>query len=343
MRCSKQDRLINLFKSKYEQIDFYTYDQKYDLYDVDESLISMTIKKYENDIGGHFTSEGLFRLTIKYAIALSRIVSGHHVTMRKETLDELSLHRNFEVFGQAISVLMNKLRITIKKEEISYLFGITLGTGTHYEKNKTTHPDVMTINKIIAKEIVTTTKKHFNICEEDVFYHGLLHHLKTVMHKIKYGLDFHNNHLDEIKSGYPEAYHIAVNTMKVFEELYNKIVPEEETGYIALHIASAIERSKMPLKVCVIYNHSYSEIKLMLEFLHNRYRQLDIQNVYPLSMFELELFDTYDLIITTSEINGLKNDRLVVLPGILIHKDMRQFEALLNDIYEAHNRNLLMK
>lgn len=344
LRCSKQDRLINLFKSKYEQIDFYTYDQKYDLYDVDENIISKAIKKYESESGSHFTSDGLSRLTIKYAIALSRIQSGHQAAMRASTVEELRNHRFYNIFDKTIRDLLQDLSIKIKDEEISYLFGTTLGTGTHYEENKSTvNADVMTINRIIANEIVSSTKKYFRIDHEEAFFNGLFHHLKTVMNKMKYSLDFHNTHLDEIKKDYPEAYRIAVNAMRVFEELYNREVPEEEAGYIALHIASAIERSKKPLSVCVIYNHSYSEIKLMLEFLHNRYRQLDIQMVYPLSLFKEALLDKYDLIITTSEIKDVRNERLVVLPGILIHKDMRQFEILLNDIYEKHNQNLLKK
>ncbi|MCH4886441.1 transcription antiterminator [Acidaminobacter sp. JC074] len=341
--CLKQDQLIHLLKSKYETIDFYAYDQKSELYTVDFQEVSKVLREYENRIGGHFMTDSFNRLTLKYCIALSRYKDGHGATMRDDTLVELESHKYYKIIEDLSHVLSEMIDKDINRHEMAYLFGITLGTGTHYDKNKNLNPDVMTINKIIANEIVATTKKHYEIVHEEAFNHGLLHHLKTVTNKMKYGLDFYNEHLEETKLRYPEFYEIAKRALQIFNEFYNETLPEEEIGYITLHIASAIERSKKPLEVCVIYHHSYSETKLMLEFLHNRYRQLDIKNVYPVSMFNEALLDKHDMVITTSEIQNYKDEKIVMLPSILIHNDMKQFEELLNDIYEEHNMKRLRK
>ncbi len=55
------------------------------------------------------------------------------------------------------------------------------------------------------------------------------------------------------------------------------------------------------------------------------------------------MFDEFDLVISTEPIANANEKKLVILPSILIHKDMNKFTSLLNKIYEEHNRELLTR
>lgn len=341
---NEHDELIDLLETNGGSFNYYSYDQKEDIGVIDFDVVQSIIKKYEEALDVIFTANGLARLTIKYCISINRIMDGYSVTLLDDTLKRLSGLERYKTMLDLVSELSQEFGIDFKKEEICYLFGMTLGTKTHYDQ-KHTHfnPEVMAIITIITQEIVNNTKKKYNIKNEDAFYNGLLHHMKTVTNKLQYGLDFYNDFLEDIIVGYPEAYQIAMKSKRLFEEFYNFDIPQAEIGFITLHIASAIERSKCPLSVCVVYSNSYSEIKLMMEFLHNRYKQLDLKRVIPKSLYKEHDYSEYDLVIATEKLDQIDSEKLVVLPSILVHKDMSEFTTLLNNIYETYNEKLLKK
>ncbi len=202
---------------------------------------------------------------------------------------------------------------------------------------------MLVINKIVTKEIIELTKASYHITDEETFYNGLIHHLKSVTNKIKYGLDFDNIRVDEIRKNYSEPFEIALKSKSIFEEYYSYEIPIEEVGYIALHIAAAIERSKRPLTTYVIYHSSYSEIKLMIEILKNNFNQLMVKRVLPISMIDEINHDEVDLIITTQRLEEELEGNTVVLPTVLVYDDMQKFAKILKGIYEEQNKKKLEK
>ncbi|WP_432665551.1 PRD domain-containing protein [Wukongibacter baidiensis] len=328
----------------YASINYFSYSQKEDILGVDYERVNKIILGLEDKFNIKFTVTDLTRLTIKYSIAISRMMDGKFADMKESTLKELQELSKYEKMVEIAREIEDEFNISIPVEDIGYLFGITIVSKTHFDDmDWNINEKMLVINKIVTQEIIGLTKESYQISDEESFYNGLVHHLKSVTNKIKYGLDFHNTIVDEIRKNYPEPFEIALKSKSIFEEYYSYEIPIEEVGYIALHIAAAIERSKKPLSTYVVYHSSYSEIKLMIEILKNNFNQLRIQKVIPISMIDDINRDEIDLIITTQKLEEKLDTNTVVLPTVLIDDDMQKFGKILRGIYKTQNDKHLKK
>lgn len=341
-KSNEYDEIVELLESKNDLANYYSYAQKEDLIGIDYVKVKEMLSSYNNNRNLLFTENGLNRLTIKFAIAIYRISSGKHVDMSQATIKELKRTSIYESLESLSKDLADTFSIEFTDAEIAYLVGNTIGSKTHYvEIDWTLDTEMFTLSKIVAQEIIEVTKQYYNIDFDESFLSGLMHHLKSVSNKIKYGLDFYNDFIEEIKLNYAYAFKIANETKSIFEEYFNYSIPIEEIGFIALHIASAIEKSKKPLNTCILYNSSYSEVKLMIEILKNNFNQLNITKVMPLSMVNDIDYTTTDLIISTKALDEKMACSTLLLPSILVYKDLRLFGEIINKTYEEHNRKLL--
>lgn len=337
------ERFNNSNNANYASINFFSYSQKEDILGIDYHKVNKIILKLEDCFHVKFTSTDLTRLTIMYAIAISRMLEGKFVEMKDKTLKNLQELNKYEKMVEVVKEIQKEFKLNIPREEIGYLFGITIVCKTHFEeKDWNINEEMLVINKIVAKEIIELTKDAYNIYDENTFYNGLVHHLKSVTNKIKYNLDFYNPIMNEIRKNYSDAFQIASKSKSIFEEYYNYSIPMDEMGFIALHIAAAIERSKKPLSAYVIYHSSYSEVKLMIEILKNNFNQFEAKKIIPLSMFEEVKDEDIDLIITTKKIEGFDGDE-IVLPTILKQEHLQKFSKIVKDVYERENYKRLKK
>lgn len=71
---------------------------------------------------------------------------------------------------------------------------------------------------------------------------GLVAHLYASLEKIRAGLSISNSFLDEIRARYPIIYSTTSKSIRETEGLAGLQMPEEEIGWIALHIGAALER-----------------------------------------------------------------------------------------------------
>ncbi|MBU5438964.1 PRD domain-containing protein [Tissierella sp. MSJ-40] len=338
------EKVNNCDDLNYASINFFSYYQKEDILGVDYEKVKNIILILEDEFNIKFTPADFTTLAIKYSIAFSRMIDGKFVDMKESTLKNLKEFKKYEKMIEIIKKIEEEFNIEIPMEEVGYLFGITIVAKTHFDDvDWNINEEMLTINKIVAQEIIELAKESYYISEETTFYNGLIHHLKSVTNKIKYGLDFQNNLVDEIRNNYPDSFEIALKSKPIFEDYYNYEIPIEEIGYIALHIAAAIERSKKPLLTYVVYHSNYSEVKLMIEILKNNFNQIAIQKVIPISMIDDINQCEIDLIITTQKLEKELDNNIVVLPTILVYENMQKFTKILRDVYETENDKRLKK
>lgn len=339
------DELVDMLERKnnsdnvnYAAINYFSYSQKEDILWIDYEKVKKIILGLEDKLNVKFIGTDLTRLTIEYSLAITRMLDGKFVDMKESTLIGLQELSEYEKMFEVAKEIEEEFHIEVPEEEIGYLFGNTIVSKTHLEDIQWNIDEkTLVINKIVTQEIVELTKESYKISDELNFYNGLIHHLKSVTNKIKYGLDFDNILVDEIRRNYPGPFEIALKSKSIFEEYYSFEIPLEEVGFIALHIAAAIERSKKPLSTYVIYNSSYSEIKLMIEILKNNFNQLTIKKVIPISMIDDINQNEVDLIITTQKLEKELESNTVVLPTALVYDDIQKLWKILPEIYEEQN------
>lgn len=105
----------------------------------------------------------------------------------------------------------------------------------HY-KMLVAHTDERVLRAVIDSVQIIMT--HFELHHEESFIVSLTDHLIFALKRLEKGQLIKNPFLSETKYSYPEAYKIAKKVVARINLQLNTDFPEDEVGFIALHIAS---------------------------------------------------------------------------------------------------------
>jgi len=331
-------------ESTYAAMNFFSYGQKSDLLSVEEEDVNELVNLMEERLGVTFVTADRMKLMIRVAIAITRLKAGYRVTLWPETMLDLSTLPVFDRMKGLNIFVQRTFGVFLPEEEWAYLLGLAIASKTHTETpGWNASQKLMVINRICANEIVETTKKFYRIEKESIFFDGLSHHLLAVFNKIKYEKSFENDNLEEIKQTYPDAYQIAEKSRQIFEDVFSHPIPDEEVGYIAMHIAAALERSKRPLRTVIVYYRNYAEIKLMKEVLKNQFHQLELDKVVPVDRMDTIDFDQVDLVISSRGVTVPEGVRSLIMPTVFLKGDLNRVTKLIRTYYEEENRKRLVR
>lgn len=88
----------------------------------------------------------------------------------------------------------------------------------------------------LTERIVSYAQKHYHMHISENIYLSLTDHIYFALKRIQDGMDIDNPFLIDVKQFYKDEYAIALHAKVLIKELYELIIPDEEVGYIALHI-----------------------------------------------------------------------------------------------------------
>lgn len=160
-----------------------------------------------------------------------------------------------------IKKILNNNAVIVQEANIEK---IVMGSGIAFQKRKN---DIVPKNKIEKifiiedanesikfQEILSTVPiEHIKIAEEIISYAegvllaplndhihvALTDHLSFAFDRLKHGYDIQNKLLQEIKVLYAEEFAIGIWAKNRIKEFLNIEIPDDEVGYIALHIHTA--------------------------------------------------------------------------------------------------------
>ncbi|HGN0099049.1 TPA: BglG family transcription antiterminator LicT [Proteus mirabilis] len=90
----------------------------------------------------------------------------------------------------------------------------------------------------IADNIIQYAKEKMTLDTQDSIYIALIDHIQASIERYKEGTFIRNKILWEIKNFYSEEFDIGLYGLKLINDRFNISMPEDEAGFIALHIAS---------------------------------------------------------------------------------------------------------
>lgn len=158
-------------------------------------------------------------------------------------------------------ILNNNVVITLNDENEEI---IVMGRGIGYQKSKGDLIDSEKVNKIFRISNEDTSNKlqellnnipieHMKISNEiieyaestlgkklnDNIYISISDHSYTAINRMKKGITIKNAVLWETKNLYKDEFAIGVKALDIIEKNYGVRLPDDEAGFIALHIVSA--------------------------------------------------------------------------------------------------------
>lgn len=304
--------------------------------DLDILPIEKSIQIAEKQLKTTFADNAYSGLVIHLALAIKRIQLNKNIVMPEEELSRLKFTKEFAVASSMVAFLEESYNIKIPDDEIGYITIHLLG-------GKVTEADIFSSKEwlqlqILTDEIIKTIgeklNKDFSIDTE--LHNGLLKHLEPTIYRLRHNLPLKNPILHEIKRNYPEIFKAVQLSLKPLENYIGKKIPDEEAGFIAIHIGAAVERNKATCSniynAVVVCGTGVGTAKLLSSRIKSQFNNINVVNtIASRQIEETSKNDRVDLIISTIP-TGSKDIPEIVVNPLLPEKDIERIYRLLSKI-----------
>jgi beta-glucoside operon transcriptional antiterminator len=198
---------------------------------ISEEIISHA----EEYIGSKLNEHIHIVLTDHLSFAIERESQG--IQLKNKLLNEIKIlyQKEFEIGLWAIQHIKEKLNIEMPVDEAAFI-------ALHIHTMKLQGGDMhQTLRQTtILRDMVQTIKEFLNITvkEDDISYQRLITHLRFALTRINH-YEHHtmdDEMLEMIKRKFPLSYKCAKNVAKKLFLIHDITLPEQELGYITLHI-----------------------------------------------------------------------------------------------------------
>jgi beta-glucoside operon transcriptional antiterminator len=174
-------------------------------------------------------------LTDHLSFAIERVRQGIH--LKNKLLHEIKIlyKKEFEIGLWALSHIKDRCNIDMPVDEAAYI-------ALHIHTMKLREGDMRqtVIQTTIVRDMVQTIMGFLNITvnEDDISYQRLITHLRFALSRINH-YELHtmdDEMLGMIKKKFPLSYSCATEVAKEVSLTHGVILPNQELGYITLHI-----------------------------------------------------------------------------------------------------------
>ncbi len=319
------------------------------------------INKLESTTNTELTDKDYVNFALKIAITIKRLKQKHIVYYKSKKLVDVMQNPTYRIVCSLLPPLEEAFNVKLLPEEVAY---ITLAfISSKVQETSMLDFENNTKNKLyieLAKEIAMVANDVFGlpITKDTEFIHMLALHLKSTLNKIKYGIEIKNPLLEEIKEEYPISFDIAQKVSVILGKKIGIRIPEEEAGYIAMYIATAVEKLKHKKnkrkKVAVVCAMAMGTSSLLFWRLVNEMPDIDVVQVGSYKdIVEGRIGSDIDLIISTIPLPDLHVPHIVVSPflGSRERKEIREILGIvrkkipyptLRELEETINRSVIV-
>lgn len=165
------------------------------------------------------------------------------------------------VMGSGIAFQKKKNDI-INKSKIEKEF--VMKDTIEYEKFKEIVSTLPSEHIRVAEEIISYAEEALGVELNDHIHVALTDHLSFALERLKNGYEIQNKLLQEIKVLYSEEYVIAKWGQKKIFEMLNIEIPDDEVGFIALHIHTA-KMNRNSMKPVLDVTTFVNDVIIMIE------------------------------------------------------------------------------
>lgn len=333
-----------LYENYSGRVDYKTLIKLKELINLDYKQLEKIVVNSEGKLKFRFSDEAFISFIIHIAIAIKRLMQKKDIHLADDVMKSLREREEFQIAKELGEEISNTFEVVLPESEIGYILLHILGAKMQENKEE----DIGFNFKVgddelpaaIAKDIVSMAGKVLNVSlEKDIqLMNGLILHLRTTVNRLKYGLTLRNPILNEIKENYPEMYGAAWITSTVFQKYMGIKINEEEIGYIALHLAAAVERQKKPLRALVVCTSGIGTSKLLAVRLEKHFKEIEIKEVMSLIDLKNKSLNDIDIIISTVPMEIEKP--VICISPILTQNDLKRVDAFISNVNNGVNNEI---
>lgn len=198
------------------------------------------------------------------------------------------------------------------------------------EESKFLPPNITTMDLSYQISRVLEENLGIPLTEDRQFLLGLAQHLEPAIYRMKTGLSIRNPLLPEVKQRYPVYFEAMRNASNHVMEPHGLIVPEEEIGYLTMHVGAAVERWKSAIvwRVKIVCPNGISSAELLASRIRSEFPQIRVVSV---NAADAVSDADCDLIVSTVPIHSRIRPLVTVTP-FLNEDDVMHIENALHEL-----------
>lgn len=328
-----------------KRIDYSTRTKLKETIDIDFFQLEKIIYDAEKDLKFQFSYESFINLVIHIAISIKRLNEGKSVNLSEAIISKLRNKDEYDIAKQIADEINLSFKVELPEQEIGYILLHILGAKLQQDplNMDLKHETDFGLSLKITKEIIQITERALamDLSNDKQLLNGLALHLKPIINRLEYDLNLRNPILDQIKESIPDLYGVAWMTNTVFQQYLGKKLNEDEVGYIAMHLAAAVERKKDLIRTLVVCTSGIGSSQLLATKLKKHFAQLDIKEISSIIEINSSKLNNIDIIISTVPMNTEKP--ILNISPLLTQNDIDKTINFINNLNKKDNGQLFME
>ncbi len=281
------------------------------------------------------SSETTLSILSYLIISVRRISQNHFCDYSFDSLDlvEIESTKEFEAAKSIMYDYGNRSKIIIPDVEIIYFSFYLISQRLMISADNDQKFTVPQELRVGVKNSLNVLEQDYSmkLSEDEQLYSGLLMHLARDMYPLMFNFYIENTFITTIKKDFIQGYYMAVSFANDLKKSIQLQLPENEIGYIAIHFASFIERSKTKnVKIVILLGRLQSIGYLLKNELERRYSNVSIKTtvIGQNAPNNNQALSNFDLIISFGSI-GIEQANLIVINGTPTEEDYQKIDNLM--------------
>ncbi|PGL72597.1 BglG family transcription antiterminator [Bacillus sp. AFS055030] len=293
-----------------------------------DEIAQVTMKFFPPDI---FLISDFHRKNFIIHLAISITRMQNDCALTENIPPTILMDMNFQdAMEQLINYLEERFHLTFPLGERRWIY---LHFISNIPQNIFTDEVIEEI-EVLVEQIVDNIFQIFDVDlrNDPVLKKDLFQHFSTYLPVKEILKEKNNPLLDTIKQAYPYAFQLTLLAMEKTHVFHKYNLNEDEIGYVALHIASSLERNKETIvkkkKILLVCGQGTSTSRLVETILYKEFRdRVEIIDTVSYAVFQLKGEQQADFIVSTIPISNAKVpvvevDFLSLKKGIEVIKKM---------------------
>lgn len=307
----------------------------------DEELISTSkniLKLIKNEML-NMDDIAYFSSFIYILLSLKKTKQGVPINLPSYLVQDVLSANEFS-FTHKIREYLDSNNIDMTADELAYIAIQLMANKYIYNADRKFEELGVTLEEL-ASEVVYEVGKRLNVtieCDEQLIL-GLSQHFNPALYKINMGIQVKNPLTNEIKEYYGELFKAVNYACKLVFSKYNIKMPQDEIGFITMHIGAAIERSNArnnKLSALVICPNGMGTAKILSSKIKHSIPRIGSITISSFKDWH-DGDDDYDIILSTVNIDQKPNDKNIIMVSTFLQsEDIEKINGFIKQ-YKPHS------
>lgn len=298
-------------------------------------IIEQTVRhvlKQQNEI--ELTDRNYVNLIVHIILAIERMKHGADV--KQPSVDESQYFDQYvyRLAKKIVHSLEEALGIEIPLAEVYYIALHLEGARICKETNSTSDQTEFEWIEVVQTYIGAVSIYLGESLEGDEkLFEGLVSHFIPAFNRMKLQLQIHNPMLEKIKAKYPDVFQACKMAATILTDQLEVEVPDDEIGYIAMHIGASLIRKKdilqQSFKTVIVCASGLGTSTYLTSRLQKEIPNLSVEAIISVSELEqwVKTNAPVDVFISTVSISSTGLEHCVTVSPFLTKDDIKTIQT----------------